>query len=429
MKKLIILLILLILPGCALFDPHKKDYGEAAGLYAAGEYEAAAAIFAALGEYGYSDSREMELQSLAEHKKISDGLAYTEAIGLMIGREFESSMELFESIRGYNDSEDYIATVKYLWAASMMGESPETAVDMVISIKDYNEYIAKYAYGTLYDKITEYMSDGFYYKALPILENIPDYKDSAELYELCGRHIKYNNAVAEFDSTGHSDSFSELGTFLDSADYIAYMEAGKQAEAQACGEAAKAYKSLGEFLDSAELYEKYEYIYLEEQFRLGNNLPVPEEYESEWRAKRMNDLDKSKIGAVEVTGIGLYIGDGFTKYGTQALIDRIYSDIPVFFIADSPEKVRYTVDISGRAKYYGAYDDGSGAYETTVTVIIRDVFAGRSLFAANYTAYPPEEGYLPDGDVYAEYDFLEPSADGPSVYEKDILPVLKKLFE
>jgi len=427
MKKLIILLILsILLQSCALFDRHKKDYTEAVELYEAGEYEEAAKIFAVLAEYDYMDSRERELQSLYIHQETIDERTYNAAIERMKNREFEESMAMFKKIEEYKDVNDYIATVTYLWAASLILDDPDRAVDMLISIKDYNEYIAEPAYEALYNKTLNYIASGLYHKAFPILENITDYSNSSELLDLCGKHIKYSNALTEFKSSGYSNLFSELGDFLDSENYAAYINAGTQPH----GEAAEIYKSLGGFLDSPALYEKNIYLYCDEQFQNGaRDFRVPEEYENKWRIKRLENLDASKIGSVEVTGTGIYVETDFTKYGIINLVNHINNNVPLFFLADSPEKVRYVMSFTGWSKYYGTYNDGTDAYETTVSMVINDKKTGQNIFLANYTAYPPVEGMLPKGDVHAIHDYLVPDENGISVYERDIRPALAKIFE
>jgi len=425
MKKLVIFFILIVLPGCALFDPHKKDYTEAAELYEAGEYEEAAKIFALLAEYDYLDSRERESQSLYIHQETIDERTYTGAIERMKNREFEEAMAMFKKIVEYKDVNDYIATVTYLWAASIILDDPDRAIDMLISIKDYNEYIAEPAYEALYNRALNYIAAGSYHKAVPILENITDYGNSNELLDLCGKHIKYNNALTEFKNFGYSNLFSELGDFLDSESYAAYIEAKKQPY----GEAAEIYKSLGGFLDSPELYEKNIYLHFDEQFQNGaRDFRIPDQYINKWRAKRLESLDVSKIGSVSVTGIGIYVETDFTDYGLINLINHINNNVPLFFLADSPEKVRYIMNFTGWSKYYGTYNDGTDAYETTVTMIIKDTKTGQNIFVANYSVYPPSEGMLPKGDVHATHDYLIPDENGISVYERDIKPALTKIF-
>jgi len=400
MKKIVFILILIsiLLSGCNLFDPHNKDYQEAVSLFNIGEYEEAAEIFAKLAGYEYKDSAELAEQSRNIHQEIVKEQAYVHAVDCFKIREYEISKAIFEDIIDYKDSRDYIVTIIYMQAIEIIQNDPDTAVEILIDIKDYNEEIAELVNEALYNIALNYMSDELYEKAFPVLETIIYHKDSDELFELCNKHIKYNNAITEFNHVGHSayEAFFELGGFLDSVNYVLYIDAARYAETHKYYDAIEKYLYLSaiDFLDSADLYKKYAYMY-----------------------------------HVEVLNLGLYIDKSFDKYGSDKLIDYIYSDFPEYYFTDSPEEARYIMSFTGRSRYFGTYNDGTDGYETTVTVMITDTTENQILFSERFTAYPPSDGYLPQGDVFGSFDFFETDENGLSVYDKDIQPVLTKMFK
>jgi len=271
----------------------------------------------------------------------------------------------------------------------------------------------------LYISALELYENEEYEKSKEIFENITEYKDSTEMLELCGKHIKY-------------------------------LDAKKSAEEKKYGAAAEKYLEISDFLDSKKLYDENIYKYYDEQYQNGNkSLSVPENYDNNWRLTRRNNLwrdindtdglsyyyyrNDNLINPVNITGTGIYINDAWVKYGgAKNLGEKIFNDVPVFFLADSTNKVRYVVNFVESEKYIGYYEidgipDGTFGYETTTVVIIKDTVEGRILFYKSYTADPPHETTIA-GDVYAIFDFFEKQSDGFSVYDKEIYPVLKNLF-
>ena len=514
MKKIILLIILfclicISLSGCFfrdLFDSHRKDYLEAVELYENGEYKTAADIFSELAEYEYKDSQDRKQQSLyfyaeecfknqnfEEAINIYESLGgylksserkieaekesiYVAAVEFVNNQKYEKAKDMFESIREYKNSENYIWEIIYTQARNIMQANPDKAVEMFYIIKDYRDS-EELINGLLYNKASDYMRNEEYLEAVEILKEIKEYKNTNELLDLCNKNIKYDQAIAYFNHAKFDLAytlFQELTGFLDSSIYLTYIEAGKDAEAKKYGEAAKKYLSILDFLDSSGLYEKYIYIYYDEQYQLGNKdlfnlavLPFDEntaKFENEWRAKRIKDLknaikdneilteyyDKAEAGTalIGVTGTGIYVNDNFNDYGVKDLISRITEDLPLFFLADSPEKVRYVMSFKGSAKFYAPYEDATLGYETSITVIIKDTVTGQIIFSEIYNSLPPLYTTI-IGDVYASYDFLReieyeydydnvPDGKMPNVisetpvtsdYEKDILPVLKTLYE
>jgi hypothetical protein len=309
----------------------------------------------------------------------------------------------------------------------------------------------------LYNRALDYMRDELYEPALFIFEAL-SYDESAALAGLCGKHIKYKNALAIYER-GEIDAayleFASLGDFIDSIPYVLYIEANRAAEADNFGEAADKYLKISGYFDSGELYEKYICLYYDRQFQLGNRdlsklplLPLTDDKDvSSWRALRVgavkNAIDSDeklneyyslseKTSPVEITGMGIYINDRLNLYYVKDLTEKIIADVPVFFLADSPEKVRYTINFPGSSEYFGTYDDGTLGYETTIFVTITDNLKDELIFSRGYTAYPEPEVYFPASqkhDVYALYDFFGDGETDQGAYESDILPVLRALWQ
>ena len=465
MKRISFLIILLflisvIISGC--IDTHKKDYETAVELYESGDYKAAAERFAALVESDYKDSQDRKKQSL-----------YFYAGECFEKQNFDEAIKIYESIENYSDSSDkkqevlneksYISAVD-LYEKEEYKKSKEI-FESIESYKDSTELLNEILYietVILYDEAVIYMNDNKYEEAVGIFQENAEFKDSKELLELCNKHIKYNQAVVDFNADKIESAytaFAELGDFSDSADYVMFIDAIKAIEEEKYGEAAEKLLSLSEFIHKNDLdesaYETCLYLYYDQQFQIGNKylsslslLPLDNKilaaYKNQWLIKRRNSIwthinndenlniyyyktDTSK-SPVEVTGTGLYINSGAAKYGAGSLANYVFNDVPVFFLADSPEKVRYVMNFDCSAKYYEKYDDGTTGYETTVTITIKDTADGQILFSKSYITPPPYQTRI-KGDVYPGFDFLEKGGADVSVYESEIRPVLAKLFE
>ena len=483
-KKIVLPMFLLclflacaLLQGCFvvdLIDPKNKDYTEALELFENEKYKEAAEKFAELGDYrgsgelkkaslyyyagecfdrgdfdgaiaaygslgGYLNSP--ELKAAAENEK-----SYAEALEMFEKNWYDAAKEAFEALGGYRDSQDYVAWIYYLQANETLPSDPEAATRMFASLIGYSEGMDELIYGILYNRAVLYYRDAAYEKALPIFETTAGYEESEALAALCGKHIRYKKAVALFEN-GEAGAayaeFSDLGDFIDSIPYVMYIEAGEAAKAEDWGKAAELFLGISGYFDSAKLYEHCIYLYYDAQFQAGNRdlsslplLPLTDtESDDAWRKMRLASIKAAMAAAEEepvpATGFGIYIDDSLNLYYVKDLVERMTAELPVFFLADCPEKVRYTVSFPGSSKYYGTYDDGTAGYETTITVTIRDNVSGESLFSRSYTAYPPNEVYYPESsksDVYAVFDFFgEPG--GKSAYESEILPALRELYE
>ena len=458
------------LPGCFvgdLIDPKNKDYTEAIGVYEDKKYKEAADRFAELGEYrdsgelkkaslyyyagecldrgdfdgaiaaygslgGYLNSP--ELKAAAENEK-----NYAEALEMYEKNWYDAAKEAFLLLGGYRDSADYAVWISYLQANETLLFDPEGAIRTFVSLMGHSEGLDELINGILYNRAILYMKDALYEKAQELFSTTAGYEESDSLYGLCGKHIRYKKALALYeggDTEAAYAEFSGLGDFIDSIPYVMYMDAKKAAESEDWGKAAELCFGISGYFDSAELYEEYIYLYYDAQFQAGSRdlsklplLPLTDaERDAAWRKKRLGDIKAALAAEGEpapVTGFGIYIHDSVNMYYVKELVEKMQGDLPVFFLADSPEKVRYTVSFPGSSKYYGTYDDGTAGYETTITVTVRDNASGETVFSRDYTAYPPNEVYYPESkksDVYAQFDFFE------EAYGKEILPALTGLY-
>jgi tetratricopeptide (TPR) repeat protein len=115
---------------------------------------------------------------------------YQKAISLMEGEDYESAMELFESLDGYKESSSYMKNCKEI-------------------IAEYNDAL-------------ELMNNGDYVTAIEMFESTNGYKNSDEQIEEC-RNRYYNEAVTlmnngEYD--GAITVFNELDGYKDSNEQI-----------------------------------------------------------------------------------------------------------------------------------------------------------------------------------------------------------------
>jgi|GEM_PF-2255606 len=487
-----IIIVSIIFSGCFL-DPNIKIYTEANELYESGEYKEAANIFAELGEYKDSPTKQKQslyayagqcfenhkfdeainifdsirdyLDSSDRKKEVETEIIYLSAVDNMDNSKYDTAKNLFESIINYKNSEYYVVKIIYTQAVGIINSNPDNAVEMLVSIKDYdNEEIIKSVNEALINKALSYIDENLYEKAVDILEKISTAEKAAELLEL---YNKYNQAVIEFNKVEEKqyDSvyllFTVLGDFSDSKNYVIYIEADRDAKAERYGEAAEKYFSVWDFLDSKDLFGEYAYLYYDAQYKLGNhdlyslslmplNAKIENYFGKNWRNIRVENLKKIientenlanyynrndiLYNPVTTTGTGIYINESFNKYGVDILSQKIIEDMPIFFLSDSPENIRYIVNFTGYAEIYGIYGvngtaDGTFAYKTTTTVTIKDIVTSQIVFTKSYTAEPPTET-TQSGDVYGMYDYLTKlDESGKSAYERDILPVLLKLCE
>jgi len=465
---------------------NEKLYVSAVGLMDNQEYQEAKEIFESIKDYKDSADNIIEI-------------TYIQACNLMQSNSDEA-ISIFRTIEDYKDSVSWINSLLYDKASNYMqnGKYAEAAVifEQISGYSDSDEMFELCNKNIKYNQAISDMNSKKYAEAVAIFKEIAGFKDSDEKLDLCNKNIKYDQALSDFNAKKLDlayTAFNELGNFQDSKDYAAYINAGIEAKAKKYGEAAIKYKSIPNFLDSKFLYLEYLYLYYNEQYELGHKdltklalLPYDkteindfaynlknENYDvfydkygywgtmtDTWRNMRINKLkeDIEKISGLteyftrtdtsaltNVTGSCIYVNDSWAEYGTYNLANRIIDDVPLFFLADSPGKVRYVINFKGYSTYYGTYTDGTYGYETTVIITIKDTVTGKILFSKSYTAYPPH-WTTQWGDVYGYHDFFVDTEyeyeydealdetitiERPvlSDYSKDIWPVLRTLFE
>jgi len=174
-------------------------YEAAMALMDTGEYEAAIAAFAEMGDY--RDAPEM-----AEECRNSQG--YDAAQALMDAGEYERARRGFAALGSYRDAADKAqecqTIMDYDAAQSLMnaGEYSQ-ARDRFAALGDYRDARdkAKLCQTILdYDAALTAMGEGRYVDAKNIFDRLGSYEDSAFLSEECQNHIDYMAADEAFNS-------------------------------------------------------------------------------------------------------------------------------------------------------------------------------------------------------------------------------------
>ena len=446
-------------------DAQEKEkqslYAYAEECFANKNFDEAINTFASID--GYSNSA-------WKKREVENEVVYISAVEYMDNEEYEQAKEIFESLSGYKNSRELIESIRGIfydkalsYADSFMYEKAIETFNIIPGYKDAAEQVEFCNKKIKYNKALSDYTNKRYDSAYSVFTELKDFQDSADYVKHIDDYYKYTNAVSDFNA-GKSDSaysvFAEFGDYEDSAKYVNYIDAGKAAKAKKYGEAAEKYFSVKNFLDSGGLCDENLYLYFDQQFGLGNKdmskLPLYRIYEngfySGWRNRRINDLEK-KIENTEglaeyfdrtdtstltnITGAGIYINASNALYGADYIATSAKADVPIFFLADSLAKVRYVMNFSSSFKLVGYYTAATvtgrvQAYETTITVTIKDTVTGQKLFSKSYAAYPPMTASLNYTQLsyYSRYNFETKNIiSGLSVYESDILPVLESLYK
>ncbi len=112
-----------------------------------------------------------------------------------------------------------------------------------------------------YKKASELMNSGSYEEAIPIFEELGDYKDSADMINVC----KYGQAAALYDGKQFDNAkiiFEELGDYQDSADRVTACKYGKAAalyDDKQFDSAQAVFEELGDYKDSADKVKECKY--------------------------------------------------------------------------------------------------------------------------------------------------------------------------
>ena len=108
------------------------NYSKAAELQAAGDYDAAIAMYAELGDF--KDSADLKAQAEAkkreleeEKQKLLKAQAYADAEALLINNDFDGAIEEFKKISGYKDADERVLEAYYQKADSLQSAGNDKA--------------------------------------------------------------------------------------------------------------------------------------------------------------------------------------------------------------------------------------------------------------------------------------------------------------
>lgn len=110
------------------------NYSKAADLQAAGDYDAAIAMYARLGNF--KDSAYLKAQAEAEKQELLIAQAYAAAEDLLISNDFDGAITGFESISGYKDAVERALDARYQKADSLQATENNQAAAVVFGQLD-----------------------------------------------------------------------------------------------------------------------------------------------------------------------------------------------------------------------------------------------------------------------------------------------------
>ena len=117
------------------------DYSKAAELQAAGDYDAAIAMYAELGDF--KDSADLKAQAEAkkreleeEKQKLLKAQAYADAEALLINNDFDGAIEEFKKISGYKDADERVLEAYYQKADSLQSAGNDKAAAIAFGQSD-----------------------------------------------------------------------------------------------------------------------------------------------------------------------------------------------------------------------------------------------------------------------------------------------------
>ena len=129
------------------------DYSKAAELQAAGDYDAAIAMYAELGDF--KDSADLKAQAEAKRRELLNAQAYADAEALLTNNDFDGAIEGFKKISGYKDADKRVVEASYQKADSLQSAGNDKAAAIAFGqlagYKDSRERSI-----TLWNSITEY---------------------------------------------------------------------------------------------------------------------------------------------------------------------------------------------------------------------------------------------------------------------------------
>lgn len=117
------------------------NYSKAAELQAAGDYDAAIAMYAELGDF--KDSADLKAQAEAkkreleeEKQKLLKAQAYADAEALLINNDFDGAIEEFKKISGYKDADERVLEAYYQKADSLQSAGNDKAAAIAFGQSD-----------------------------------------------------------------------------------------------------------------------------------------------------------------------------------------------------------------------------------------------------------------------------------------------------
>ncbi len=204
-----------------------------------GDFEAAAAGFALLGDY--SDS---EKQLNAAKYGLAQALEETDP---------DRAMTLYEELGTYENSARKLRALRYAQAQAAEGAAEwDKAIALYEALEDYQDS-AKRLTAARYQKAAQLLESGDQDAALAAFEALGDYEDSAEKAQLI-RYAKADKLLESGDEDGALAAFEALGDYEDSATralQIRYQKAAQLLESGDADAALTAFEALGDYEDSA----------------------------------------------------------------------------------------------------------------------------------------------------------------------------------
>ena len=117
------------------------DYSKAAELQAAGDYDAAIAMYAELGDF--KDSADLKAQAEAKKQELEEekqellkAQAYADAEALLINNDFDGAIEEFKKISGYKDADERVLEAYYQKADSLQSAGNDKAAAIAFGQSD-----------------------------------------------------------------------------------------------------------------------------------------------------------------------------------------------------------------------------------------------------------------------------------------------------
>lgn len=227
-----------------------------------GNYETAAAAFAAMGDYG--DASDMTTEC-----------SYRSATALYEAGDDESllsAIEGFEAIPEYKDSTDMAKKARYQLGENYLAEGMyEKAMEQFQSLGEYEDSATR-SNECVYKQAQALAEGGNVKTALVLYQMVPDYLDSAER----ARECYYRLAQTEVDNGNDAEAAS---LFLSAGDYLDAPEQRKAAiyrQAETCAEddnllrAGELYLSLGIYEDAQSKGNDCVYRYAGQMLEAGD---------------------------------------------------------------------------------------------------------------------------------------------------------------